>query len=299
MCSVTSNPFKGLGTALVTPFTREGAVDEEALTRLVKRQVEGGVDMLIPCGTTGEAVTLTDEEYVRVVGIVVRQAAKKSLVVAGAGSNSTARTIHHAMLAKQCGADGVLVVGPYYNKPSQEGFYQHFRAVTEAVRIPTIMYNVPGRTSSNIDAATQVRIAELEYVVAVKEASGNLSQIMQILLHKPAGFHLLSGDDNLTLPLIAIGAEGVVSVIANELPGEFANMVHAALAGDWPTARRIHYALLPLMEANFIESNPIPVKAALAVMGTIEEAYRLPLVPMSPANKDRLIRAMKQAGIPV
>ncbi len=296
---MTSNPFKGLGTALVTPFTREGAVDEAAMARLVKQQVEGGVDMLIPCGTTGEAVTLADEEYERVVSITVREAAKKALVVAGAGSNSTARTIHHATLAKQCGADGVLVVGPYYNKPTQEGFFQHFRAVTEAVRIPTILYNVPGRTSSNIDAATQVRIAKLEYVAGVKEASGNLSQIMQILLHKPADFHLLSGDDNLTLPLIAIGAAGVVSVIANELPGEFAKMVHAALAGDWETARRIHYLLLPLMEANFIESNPIPVKAALSIMGTIEEAYRLPLVPMSPANKERLIQAMKQAGISV
>lgn len=292
-----NNPFKGVGTALVTPFHQDGSVDYDTLKRLVHFQIESGVDMLIPCGTTGEAVTLSDGEYEMVVGTVVDAASKRVLVIAGAGSNSTSKTVQTAALAKQCGVDGMLVVGPYYNKPTQEGFYQHFKAVHDASQLPMIIYNVPGRTSSNIDAATQVRIAALEYVVATKEASGNFSQVMNILNTKPESFYVLSGDDNITLPLIALGAQGVISVISNELPKEFSTMVHAALRGEWEAARSIHYHILPLMEANFIESNPIPVKAALAKMGMIEEAYRLPLVPMNAVNKEKLYQAMKQSGI--
>jgi 4-hydroxy-tetrahydrodipicolinate synthase len=294
---MTSHPFKGVGTALVTPFRLDGAVDHDALKHLVDFQIAGGVDMIIPCGTTGEAVTLSDDEYEMVVGTVVDRTARKILVVAGAGSNATTRTIRTAEIAKNCGVDGVLIVGPYYNKPTQEGFFQHFKAVSEATKLPMIIYNVPGRTSSNIEAATQVRISTLEYVVATKEASGNFSQVMQIIKTKPESFAVLSGDDNITIPLIAIGAEGVISVISNEMPKEFSEMVHAALRGDWDRARQVHYTLLPLMEANFIESNPIPVKAALAKMGKITEAYRLPLVPMNPSNKERLYQAMKQSGI--
>lgn len=291
--------YRGVGTALVTPFHHDGSVDFDALRRLVDAQIAGGVDMLIACGTTGEAVTLSEEEYEKVVGAVVDRAANRVLVVAGAGTNSTAKTIHLGHVAAGCGADAILVVGPYYNKPSQEGFYQHYAAVTSAVKMPTIIYNVPGRTGSNIDAHTQLRIATLEYVVATKEASGNFQQVMQIIAEKPETFEVLSGDDNITLPLIALGAAGVISVIANELPREFSSMVHDALAGRWDDAREMHYKLLPLMDANFIEPNPAPVKAALAMMGIIEEVYRLPLVPISDANKTKLRNAMKRAGIPL
>lgn len=292
-----SEPFQGTGTALVTPFRDDGSVDYEALVRLVDMQIEGGVDMLVPCGTTGEAVSLTDEEYEKVVGTVVERVARRIRVIAGAGSNSTARTIRASAMARDCGVDAILVVGPYYNKPNRDGLFAHFRSVTEAVQLPTLLYNVPGRTGSNIDAATQLRIAELEYIVGTKEASGNISQIMSIISGKPDSFTVLSGDDNLTLALLAVGADGGISVIANEAPMEFSSMVHAALDGDWSRARDLHYRLLPLMEANFVDSNPIPVKAALARMGLIREVYRLPLAPMGAREKERLYSAMKQSGI--
>ncbi len=289
--------FEGLGTALVTPFAADGAVDLVAVGRLAGRQVEAGVDMLIPCGTTGEAVTLTDSEYEAVVGTVVDAVQGRCAVVAGAGSNSTSRTIENARIAAQCGVDGILVVGPYYNKPTQDGFYQHFRTVAEAIPLPMIIYNVPGRTGSNISAETQITLSEIDTIVATKEASGNLSQIMQIIAHASPGFHVLSGDDNLAISQILMGAHGVISVISNELPQEMARMVHAAMAGDLATARTLHYRHLELMEVNFIESSPIPVKTVMAMMGLLEECFRLPMVPITEGGRRRLVSVMQNLGL--
>lgn len=294
-----SNPYKGVGTALVTPFNKAGAVALDTMKTLVERQIAGGVDMLVPCGTTGEAVTLTSEEYEAVIATVVETANKRVKVVAGCGSNSTQKTIETGKIAQSCGADALLVVGPYYNKPTQEGYYQHFKAVAEAVPLPIILYNVPGRTGGNITAETQVRIARIGNVVATKEASANFSQLMQILMERPSGFNVLSGDDNLVLAQIACGIDGVVSVVSNEIPAEVSQMVHAALKGDFKKARELHFRYLELMEVNFIESNPIPVKAAMAMMGLIEERYRLPLVPISPANKAALHAVLQKLGFEV
>ncbi|NOY05473.1 MAG: 4-hydroxy-tetrahydrodipicolinate synthase [Chlorobi bacterium] len=294
---MTSNPYKGVGTALVTPFTKTGEVDHEALKRLVKRQLDGGVDMLVPCGTTGEAVTLSLSEYEDVLRTVVEAVDKRIPVVAGAGSNSTDRTIKYARAAQSCGVDALLIVGPYYNKPTQEGFVRHYRAVADAVDLPIIIYNVPGRTGSNMTAETQLRIAELDSVVATKEASGDLGQVMEIIRNKDVSFHVLSGDDSLTLPLIALGGNGVISVIANEIPDEFCEMVRAAMEGYWNEARRIHYKLLDLMNANFLESNPIPVKTALAKMGLITDAVRLPLTSMRQENREKLRAVLTQLDL--
>lgn len=294
-----SNPYKGVGTALVTPFNKAGAVALDTMKTLVERQIAGGVDMLVPCGTTGEAVTLTSEEYEAVIATVVETANKRVMVVAGCGSNSTQKTIETGKIAQSCGADALLVVGPYYNKPTQEGYYQHFKAVAEAVPLPIILYNVPGRTGGNIAAETQVQIARIGNVVATKEASANFSQLMQILMERPSGFNVLSGDDNLVLAQIACGIDGVISVVSNEIPAEFSQMVHAALKGDFKKARELHFRYFELMEVNFIESNPIPVKAAMAMMGLIEERYRLPLVPISPANKAALHAVLQKLGFEV
>lgn len=296
---MTSNPFKGLGTALVTPFAEDGSVDLAKVKFLAERQVEGNVDMLVPCGTTGEAVTLTDDEYYSVVGAVVDAVAGRVPVVAGAGSNSTVKTISNCRLALEAGADALLVVGPYYNKPTQHGYVEHYKAIAEAVQAPIIIYNVPGRTGGNMSAATQLRIAEIDGVVATKEASGDLSQIMNILRHRPAGFHVLSGDDNLALAQIAVGADGVISVVSNELPGEFAALIHAALSGKIIDAQKMQYRLLRLMETNFIESSPIPVKTAMAMMGLIEEVFRLPMVPIQPDHRAILREALQELGLEV
>jgi len=285
---MTTKQFSGVGTALVTPFQKGGALDLSRMKTLVERQVENGIDMLIPCGTTGEAVTLSNDEYERVIATVVEISAGRKTVIAGAGSNSTERTIQTARIAQACGADALLVVGPYYNKPTAEGFYQHFKAVAEAIPLPIVMYNVPGRTGSNISAETQLRIAQIENVVAVKEASANFSQVMHIIENKPDDFAVLSGDDNLALAQISLGMDGVISVVSNEIPKEFSDLVHAALDGRFDKAREAQYHLLALMEINFIESNPIPVKAAMAMMGLIEEVYRLPLVPMTEEKKEKL-----------
>lgn len=293
------NSYKGVGTALITPFSKDGSVALDTMKALVERQITGGVDMLIPCGTTGEAVTLTNDEYEAVIATVVETANKRVKVVAGCGSNSTQKTIETGRLAQACGADALLVVGPYYNKPTQEGYYQHFKAVAEAVPLPIILYNVPGRTGGNITAETQVRIARIDNVVATKEASANFSQLMQILMERPSGFNVLSGDDNLVLAQIACGIDGVISVVSNEIPAEFSQMVHTALKGDFKKARELHYRYLELMEVNFIESNPIPVKAAMAMMGLIEERYRLPLVPIAPANKAALHAVLQKLGFEV
>jgi len=285
----TSKKFRGTATALVTPFKADGTLDEKALRKLVGFQIAGGVEALVPVGTTGENPTLSQEEQLRVIGIVLDEADGKARVFAGAGSNSTAEAIQKARAAKGAGADAALVVGPYYNKPTQEGYFQHFRAIAEGADLPIIVYNVPGRTGGNIEAQTTLRMAEeIPSVVMVKEASGNMAQIMEIARNKPAHFSLLSGDDAFTLPLMALGGDGCISVVANEVPKEFSGMVRACLRGKWDRALEVHNTLLPLMNANFIESNPIPVKTALAMMGMIQESFRLPMVPLSQKNRDKL-----------
>ncbi|HVG31122.1 MAG TPA: 4-hydroxy-tetrahydrodipicolinate synthase [Pyrinomonadaceae bacterium] len=274
--------MRGCATALVTPFNRDGSIDEGRLRAFVDFQIEGGVRLLVPCGTTGESATMTEEEDRRVIKTVVEAARGRAKTVAGAGSNSTSASIEYSRAARDLGADAVLIVAPFYNKPTQAGLYAHFRAVAEAVAgLPVVIYNVPGRTSSNIAAQTALRLArDVENLCAVKEASGDLSQIMEILRGRPANFRVLSGDDSLTLAMIALGADGLVSVASNESPSLVSRMVDAALAGEWDEARALHYRLLPLMEANFIESSPAPAKAALAMMGLVEENLRLPLVPV-------------------
>ena len=291
-------PFQGTGTALVTPFKKHGSLDEQALRRLVDFQIKGGVEALIPVGTTGESPTLSYKEHFRVFDIVIEQANGRAKIFAGSGSNNTLEAIKQSQRAKEAGADAVLVVGPYYNKPTQEGYFQHYRAIAEAVDIPIIVYNVPGRTGGNIEAATTLRMAaEIPNIVAVKEASGNLPQIMEIARNKPAGFSLLSGDDAITLPMMALGGDGCISVVANEIPKEYSDLVRSCLKGQWEKALALHNKLLPLMNANFLEGNPIPVKAALAMMGMIEENYRLPLVPMGEKNREKLKATLKELKI--
>jgi 4-hydroxy-tetrahydrodipicolinate synthase len=289
--------FQGTGTALVTPFRTDGNVDEQALRRLVDFQVSGGVDMILPCGTTGEGATLDENETDRVAQIVIEQVNHRASVIVGAGSNSTAKAIQSTKRAKKLGADGVLSVAPYYNKPTQQGYFEHFRAIAEAEDIPIVVYNVPGRTAGNIEATTTLRLAGIRNVVAVKESSGNLVQIMDIIRDRPAGFNVLAGDDWIALAALALGANGVVSVVSNEAPGDVRTMVDAALVGNLAEARAIHYKLLPLMNMNFIESNPIPVKAALAMMGLIQENYRLPLVPMNASNREKLAQVLGELAL--
>jgi 4-hydroxy-tetrahydrodipicolinate synthase len=291
--------MRGCATALVTPFNRDGSVDDGRLRAFVDFQIEGGVRLLVPCGTTGESATMTEEEDRRVIKTVIEAARGRAKVIAGAGSNSTAASIEYSRAARDLGADAVLIVAPFYNKPTQAGLYAHFRAVAEAVKgLPVVVYNVPGRTSSNIAAQTALRIAnDVENVCAVKEASGNLSQIMEILRARPANFRVLSGDDSLTLAMIALGADGLVSVASNESPSLVSRMVDAALDARWDEARELHYKLLPLMEANFIESSPAPAKAALAMMGLVEENLRLPLVPVEEKTRARLREVLGELGL--
>lgn len=290
---MTLPKLRGVGTALVTPFTADGAVDLDAVRRLAIRQIESGIDMLVPCGTTGEAVTVDENEYRQILETVVEAAAGRVPVIAGAGSNATVAAIRTAQIAVSCGVDGVLIVGPYYNKPTQEGYYQHFMAVADAVECGVVLYNVPGRTGGNITAETQLRIAEHGRVIATKEASANFSQIYDILRGRPEGFAVLSGDDDLVLAQIAIGMDGIISVAANEVPDAFARMVHLAQEGDFPGAMEVFYMLVDLLRGNFIESNPIPVKTAMAMMGLIEERFRLPLVPMQDENREKLERILR------
>jgi 4-hydroxy-tetrahydrodipicolinate synthase len=291
--------LRGCATALVTPFTRTGAIDEPALQRLVEHQIAGGVELLVPCGTTGESATLTEAEDQQVIKLVIDAAKGRARVIAGTGSNATAAAIEYSQTARALGADAVLVVAPFYNKPTQDGLCAHFRAVAESVSdLPVVIYNVPSRTSSNISAQTTLRLArDVPNIVAVKEASGNLSQIMEILRDRPAGFRVLSGDDSFTFPLLALGAEGLISVAANQAPALMSQMINLALEGNWNEARALHYRLLPLMEVNFIESSPGPVKAALAMMGLIEESYRLPLVPISEQSKTKLRAVIAELGL--
>jgi len=287
-------PFQGTGTALVTPFKRDGSLDEKSLRRLVDFQIKNGVEALIPVGTTGESPTLTYKEHYRVFDIVIDQANGRVKIFAGTGSNSTAEAIEQSKHAKKAGADAALVVGPYYNKPTQDGYFQHYRAIADAVDIPIIVYNVPGRTGGNIEASTILKMAaEIPAIMAVKEASGNMAQIMEIARNKPRGFSLLSGDDAFTLPMMSLGGDGCISVVANETPKDFSDMVRFCLKGQWDMALSLHNKLLPLMNINFIEANPIPVKAALAMMGLIEEVYRLPLVPIGDKNREKLKTVLK------
>jgi len=287
--------FRGTGTALVTPFRKDGAVDEVVLRELVGRQIDAGVEALVPVGSTGEGATLAEEEQARVIEAVVEEARGRVPVIAGASSNATARAVALAREAKRRGADAILTVAPFYNKPTQEGLYQHFSAIADAVEMPIVVYNVPGRTASNIEAATQLRLAEeIPFVAGVKEASGNLAQIMEVLHHRPAGFGVWSGDDNMTLPLVALGSDGIISVVSNEVPKEFGDMVRAALKGKYEKARALHYRLLHLMNVNFVESNPIPVKAAMAKMGLLEEVYRLPLTQLADASRAKVEKALKE-----
>ena len=291
--------FRGTGTALVTPFDARGGVDLGALAALVRFQSAAGVEAILPVGTTGESVTLTDAEQAIVIATVRERAPRKVKVIAGAGSNSTAKTVQLARSAARAGADGLLCVAPYYNKPTQEGFYRHYAEIAASTDLPIIMYNVPGRTASNMTAETTLRLAEdISNINGIKEASGNFEQIMEILRRRPKGFGVWSGDDAITFPMMALGADGVVSVVSNEVPREFSGMVRLCLRGKYDAALRIHNRLLPLMTANFIESNPIPVKAALAMMGKIGERYRLPLVPMGRENRKkfaRIVRGLKLA----
>jgi len=282
---------------MITPFKADGTVDEKALRRFVDFQIDGGVDMLLPCGTTGEGATLDENETDRVLQIVIEQSRRRVPIILGAGSNSTAKAVQMTKRAKRLGADGVLSVGPYYNKPTQQGYYEHFKAIAEAEDIPVIVYNVPGRTGGNIEAKTTLRLAEIPNIVAVKEASGNLGQIMDIIRDAPKDFRVLSGDDALALAIVAVGGDGVVSVVSNETPAIMSTVMNAALDGNLEKARELHYKILPLMNVNFIESNPIPAKAALAMMGLIEENYRLPLVRINPANRERVAKIVEELGL--
>jgi 4-hydroxy-tetrahydrodipicolinate synthase len=289
--------LKGCGTALITPFLPNGNVDEKTLASLVNWQIQEGIHFLVPCGTTGESPTLKHDEHLTVVDITVRTTAGRVPVVAGAGGNDTAKIIGLIAELKKLGVDGILSVSPYYNKPTQEGIYQHFRALAESTDLPIIVYNVPGRTGSNILPETLLRLAEIPNIAGVKEASGDISQIGEICTRAPGRFRILSGDDSLTLPLIALGGHGIISVASNEAPGMMAKFAAACLEGRWEEARNWNRKLYPLMKINFVESSPIPVKAALAMMGKIQEVYRLPLVKISDGARAKVAAVLSGLGL--
>ncbi len=289
--------FTGTGTALVTPFRRDGSLDEPALRVLIKRQIDAGIDFLVPCGTTGESPTLTHEEHLRVVEITVELAKGKVPVLGGAGGYNTAEVIVLARELAALGVDGILSVTPYYNKPTQEGLFQHYRAIAEAVSLPIILYSVQGRTGVNIEPGTVKRLADVENIIGIKEASGNVSQMAAILNAVPDDFIVLAGDDAITLPLISLGGRGVISVVSNEIPAEMSQLTRLALRGDFTGAREIHRRYHPLMEINFVESNPIPVKAAMAEMGLLEPIWRLPLVPPKAENQARIRAVLEALGL--
>jgi 4-hydroxy-tetrahydrodipicolinate synthase len=290
-------PFTGVGTALVTPFGKSGHLDEAAVRRLARRQIEAGVHFLCPCGTTGENPTLIDAERLRVVEIVVEEARGKVPVLAGAGGYDTKELIHIGAEMARRGASGFLSVTPYYNKPTQEGLYQHYRAFAESTSLPIMVYNVPGRTGVNVEVSTLVRLAQIPNIVGVKEASGNVGQMCEIVNAVPPEFLVLSGDDGLTLPLMAIGGRGIISVAGNEIPAEMVQMVEAAERNDFAAARAVHARILPLMSINFVESNPQPVKYAMAAMGLLEEVFRLPMVSPSAASKEKINNVLKALGL--
>jgi 4-hydroxy-tetrahydrodipicolinate synthase len=291
--------LSGCGTALVTPFHQDGSIDDTALRTLVAWQIDSGIDFLVPCGTTGETPTLTRDEWLHVIDATIEVAAGRVPIVAGATSNATHDAVEKAKeLAARPGVSAILTASPYYNRPTQEGQYRHFKAIAEAVGDkPVILYNVPGRTAANLEPATLVRLAEVPNIVGIKEASGNLTQVAEMIASVPEHFLVFSGDDSVTLPVIALGGVGVVSVAANEIPHEMSSLTRAALANDWNTARSLNRKYLPLMQANFIESSPLPVKAALAMMGKIEEVYRLPLLPMRRDTRSKLQRVVTEVGL--
>ena len=288
--------FTGVITAIVTPF-RRGAIDEDALRNLVEDQIANGVDGLVPAGTTGESPTLTIEEHIRVIEIVIQAAGKRVPVIAGTGANSTPEAIELSLAAKKLGADGMLQVTPYYNKPSQEGLYRHFKTIVEACPLPTILYNVPGRTGCDLLPDTIARLAGLPNIVGVKEATGSALRAMQVIARVPSNFVVLSGDDATAFPIYALCGKGVISVISNVAPADMAAMWDAAAAGDWERARKLHYKLLPIAEGLFIESNPVPVKSALAMMGRIADELRPPLYPLEGANREKVRGYMTQVGL--
>jgi 4-hydroxy-tetrahydrodipicolinate synthase len=290
-------PFTGVGTAVVSPFTRSGDLDEAAVRRLGRRQIDAGIHFLCPCGTTGENPTLTDAERLRTVEILVDEAGGNVPILAGAGGYDTKEVIHIAREMASRGASGFLSVTPYYNKPTQEGLYQHYRAFAESTSLPIVVYNVPGRTGVNVEVATLARLAEIPNIVGVKEASGNMSQMCEICRAVPPDFIVLSGDDALTLPLMAVGGRGIISVTANEIPADMVQMVEAAERNDFAAARAVHARIMPLMSVNFIESNPQPVKAAMAAMGLLEDVYRLPMVSPKAESKETIHKVLKELGL--
>jgi 4-hydroxy-tetrahydrodipicolinate synthase len=289
--------FTGAGTALITPFTRSGDLDEAAVRRLGRRQIDAGIHFISPCGTTGENPTLTDAERIRMVEILAKEADGKVPVLAGAGGYNTKKVIQLAADLGKAGANGFLSVTPYYNRPTQEGLFQHYRALAESTRLPIILYNVPGRTGVNLEVPTVVRLAAIPNIVGVKEASGSMSQICELCRAVPPDFIVLSGDDPMTLPIMSVGGRGVISVLSNEMPAEMAQMVEAAERNDFKAARAIHRRLMPLMSANFVEANPVPVKAAMAAMGLIEEIYRLPITSPKSESKEQILKVLKDLGL--
>jgi 4-hydroxy-tetrahydrodipicolinate synthase len=289
--------FTGCGTALVTPFRKDQTIDEAALRRLVRRQIDEGINFLVPCGTTGESPTLSRAEHLRVVQITVEEANRKVPVLGGAGGYNTAEVIELAKELQHLGVDGILSVTPYYNKPTQEGLFQHYSAIAKAVPLPIVVYSVQGRTGINVEPATLKRLAAIDNIVGVKEASGNISQMARVIHEVPEKFLVLSGDDSITIPLIALGGRGIISVVSNEIPGEMTRLAQAALAGDYAKARAIQRQYLPLMEINFVESNPIPVKAAMAAMGLCEPVWRLPMCPPSQQNQQKIEAVLESCGL--
>ena len=289
--------FTGCGTAMVTPFRKDGSLDELTLRSLVKRQIDEGINFLVPCGTTGENPTLTRREHLRVVEITLEEAQGRVPVLAGAGGYNTVEVIELAREIKAIGVDGILSVTPYYNKPTQEGLYQHYKAIASAVKLPMIVYSVQGRTGVNIEPATLKRLSGVDYIVGVKEASGNIGQQANVVHEVPSDFAVLSGDDAITIPLIALGGHGLISVASNEIPGEMTALVQHALSNDFAGARELQRRYMSLMEVNFVESNPIPVKAAMALMGLLEPVYRLPLCPPNPANLAKIEKVLETLGL--
>lgn len=289
--------FTGCGTALVTPFRRDLSLDEETLRKLVRRQIQAGINFLVPCGTTGENPTLTRAEHLRVVEITLEEAKGKVPVLAGAGGYNTHEVIELARELERMGADGILSVTPYYNKPTQEGLVLHYQAIAKAVRLPIVVYSVQGRTGINVEPATLARLAQIENIIGVKEASGNMSQMANVVHETPTSFTVLCGDDSIALPLIALGGRGLISVVSNQIPGEMTQLIQACLKNDFETARLLQARYLPLMNVNFVESNPIPVKAAMGLMGLLDPVYRLPLCSPSPANLARIEKVLESVGL--
>jgi 4-hydroxy-tetrahydrodipicolinate synthase len=289
--------FTGCGTAIVTPFTQDRSLDEAGLRRLVRRQIDAGINFLVPCGTTGESPTLERAEHLRVVEITIEEAKGKVPVLGGAGGYNTGEVIDLARELETLGVDGILSVTPYYNKPTQEGLYQHYKAIADSIRVPIIVYSVQGRTGINVEPATLKRLAGIPNIIGVKEASGNIGQMARVIHEVPSDFLVLSGDDSITIPLMSLGGKGVISVVSNQIPGEMTQLAQACLKGDYAAARAIQRRFLPLMEVNFVESNPIPVKAAMAIMGLLEPVWRLPMCPPSEASLKKIEAVLAEVDL--